>query len=43
MDPESAKLIGTILDNARGETPQPPEAVHKARLKTVEEGADETG
>jgi small-conductance mechanosensitive channel len=43
MDPESARLLGAMIDSAKGEIAQTPAPSRKPVPKPVEEGADETG
>lgn len=43
IDPESAKLIGALIEGARGEIERLPPVSKRPKLKAVEEGSDETG
>lgn len=43
MDPESARLLGAMIESAKAEVAHRPEPPRKPAPRAVEEGADETG
>lgn len=43
MDPDSARMLGAILDSAKAEFAREPRLEHKPAPRKVDEGADETG
>jgi len=43
MDPESARLLSAMIENAKAGLVIPTEAPRKPAPRPVEEGADETG